>query len=142
MSECFDYEIIVGMITTIVPSNYEGKTKSETTVLPVSYSSVYMGAGWLELVSALKEEGIPDTTCHFTDICCEEARYLFGGTSKKTQELIDCLRHCKENYRELSHIFYCPFCGKKLHFVWKNLGTFKLGKEKKEVCAYKFDKVS
>jgi hypothetical protein len=140
MGKDYDYEIIVGMITVIDPTYYDEKNNKKTSILPAEYDSIPSHNGWTELTDALREAGIENATCHFDKICCEEARFYFGKNNAR--EKIENLRHCVEDFQKLGHIFYCPFCGKKLHFVWKNLGTFKMGRIKKEVCSAKFEMVN
>jgi DNA modification methylase len=137
--EEYDYEIIVGLITVIDPTYYDEKNNKKTSILPATYDSTPRRDGWMELTTALKDAGIENASCHFDKICCEEARYYFGKND--VRDKIENLRRCVEDYQKGDHMFYCPFCGKKLHFVWKNLGTFRLGRVKKEVCSMKFDKV-
>lgn len=136
----YDYEIIVGMITVVDPTYYDVQKNTKTTILPVEYDSTPGHGLWMELTGALENVGIKNSTCHFDKICCEEARYYFGKNN--TRDKIQNLRNCVENYHESEHTFYCPFCGKKLRFVWKNLGTFKLGKVKKEVYTSNFERVN
>lgn len=139
----FDYEIVMGMITIVTPSKEpeEYPDDKKTYPLPTEVGiNYYQGYG--EICDALRAAKIQNRCCHFEKICCSEARLLFGGYDESVKRYLDVLIHCKEDFQAKSHILYCPFCGKRLKFVRKNLASFKLGREKREVCGYKFEKVS
>jgi hypothetical protein len=136
----YDYEIIVGLITTVSHTTYSDY-KEKTTLLPVDSNSIYIGFNWFELSHALEENGIKDQTFHFDKICCEDASYYFGRRCQDSKTLVVFNQHLHEPRTPMEYILYCPFCGTRLKFTYKNLGKFKFTKEKREVCSIVFKKV-
>ena len=143
----YDYEVTVGMIKTICTLPYQDGEKVVISTLPTGQHSVYHWDGWLELGDALKKEKIKDSTLHYKDLCCKELDRVLSTKTERDTKVIDLIKeytpelengHRKEEYQR---VYYCPYCGKRILFSWKLLGTFKLGKVKKEVCTYIFDKV-
>jgi hypothetical protein len=128
-----DFEIIVCYVRVIT----EDSDIPKVEMLPVGYSFKYDGA----LLTALKESNIDNNTLLYDKICCENADYFFSMKCHDGNVVIDRLRHQNDYWSKLDQTFYCPHCGKLIHFVWKNLGDFKLGRIKKEVCSYNFEKI-
>jgi hypothetical protein len=139
----YDYKVTVAsiLITGLKRGYGEEKEKTERVKLPLfgGCNNVPYDVDGSELHHALAQSGIEDKTYHFTELCCDEFK-LFLKQSDNRQYLRS-LAGCMETYNDPVHIFHCPFCGKRIRFEDKVLGTFRIGKEKREVCTQKFEKV-